>query len=124
METGDSINARAARIMAGLEQAFGVRAKDLSAALRRTGRRLPRRLHKAAGQVTAAQAYGGQPKLMRQVDSDALDHAEREVLDYLNRIDRADRRRGRLLNTAGLVAFNLLLVVAAFLVWMWWSGNI
>lgn len=124
METGDSINARAVRIMAGLEQAFGVRARTLNEALRRTGRRLPRRLHKAAGQVTAAQAYGGQPKLMRQVDGATLDRAERDVLDYLGRIDRADRRRGQMLNIAALVAFNVLLVIAAFIVWMWWAGHV
>ncbi|MEM6761015.1 MAG: hypothetical protein AAF601_16190 [Pseudomonadota bacterium] len=124
METCDSINARATRIMAGLEQAFGVRGKDLSTALRRTGRRMPRRLHKAAAHVVAAQAFGNQPKLMRQVDGPALDRAERDVLSYLNRIDRADQRRARLLNTAGLVVLNVLLVIAGFILWMWWSGQI
>ncbi|WP_299694996.1 hypothetical protein [uncultured Tateyamaria sp.] len=124
MESAETIAARAARLQEGLERAFGVRAKSLDTALRRTGRRLPRRLRAEARRVVDAQKFGGQPKLMRQVDAAALDRAEGRVLDYLGGIDRADRRKGRLLALAGVLAFNLLFVVTAFIVWMWWTGRV
>ncbi len=120
MESAETIAARATRMQQGLERAFGVRAKTLDKALKRTGRRLPRRLRAEAARIVDAQGYGGHPRLMRQVDVAALDHAEARVLDYLNSIDRADRRKGRLLSLAGIVVFNMLIVVTAFIVWMWW----
>ena len=42
MESAETIAARATRMQQGLERAFGVRAKTLDKALKRTGRRLPR----------------------------------------------------------------------------------
>ncbi|MEL6883875.1 MAG: hypothetical protein AAFP87_05160 [Pseudomonadota bacterium] len=122
MESADTITARATRLQKGLEAAFGVRAKTLNKALRRTGRRLPRRLHKQAQVIVDAQGLGGSPKLMRQVDSAALNTAETRVLDYLKNIDRADARKGRILGIAGAVAFNLLLVMGLLVGWMWWTG--
>lgn len=124
MESAETIAARAARLQDGLHRAFGVRGKSLEVALKRTGRRLPRRLRAEARRVVDAQGLGGQPRLMRQVDAAALDRAEARVLDYLGGIDRADRRKGRLLALAGVLVFNLLFVFAGFVAWMWWTGRI
>ncbi|WP_415921689.1 hypothetical protein [Tateyamaria sp. SN6-1] len=124
MESAETIQARADRVQEGLERAFGVRAKTLDKALRRTGRRLPRRLRAEARHIVDAQGFGGAPRLMRQVDGAVLDRAEARVLEYLKGIDRADRRKGRLLALAGVIAFNILFVVTAFIVWMWWTGRI
>lgn len=123
METAETIAARASRIEAGLQQAFGVRAGSLNKALKRTGRRLPRRLHAEAAHVIEAQGLGGNPKLMRQVDGAMLDRAEEVVLAYLDTIDRSDRRKGMWLGLVGVIAFNLLLVIVGFLLWMIWSGQ-
>ena len=124
METQDSIQARADRVQSALGAAFGVRAKTLDAALRRTGRRMPKRLHADARKIVAAQSFGGHPKLMRQVDGAALTLAETRIVAFLNGIDRADRRKGLWLGIAAAIAFNILLVLAAVVFWMWWTGQV
>ena len=124
MESQDSINKRAARIQSALEGAFGVRGKSLAGMLRKTGRRMPKRLHAEAQQIVAAQALGGHPKLMRQVDGAALEAAEEKVVTWLDAIDRADRRKGRWLGIAGAIAFNILLILVGFVLWMVWAGQV
>ncbi|WP_299743661.1 hypothetical protein [uncultured Tateyamaria sp.] len=124
METQDSIQARAARVQGALAAAFGVRAKSLEVALRRTGRRLPKRLHAEAKKIVAAQSFGAHPRLMRQVDGAALSLAEDRIVGFLSGIDRADRRKGMWLGITAAVVFNILLVFTAVIVWMWWTGQI
>lgn len=124
METQDSINARATRLQSGLEGAFGVRARTLDKALRRTGRRLPRRLQQEARKIVKAQGVGGHPKLLRRVDSAELDRASERVLEFLDAIDRADARKGRLIALGAALAFNVLLVGGGFVAWMVWAGHL
>ncbi len=124
METPETINARAERVERGLNDAFGVKAKSLDKALRKTGRRLPKRLRDEAGLIVEAQGMGGNPKLMKRVDGVALDVAEAKLSAYLKSIDRAEARKTRLLSIAAAIAFNILLVVAAFIVWMVWTGKL
>ena len=68
MERAEIINQRSARVQSALEGAFGVRSKTLAKALRKTGRRMPKRLRAEAGLIAQAEALGGNPKLLRQVD--------------------------------------------------------
>jgi hypothetical protein len=124
METRDSIEARAGRVQDALHNAFGVKGKSLAVALNRKGRRLPKRLQSQARRVADAQAISGHPKLMRQVDGAALRRAEDQVVTYLRGIDRSDRRKGFWLGIAGAVAFNVLVVTAGFIIWMWWAGKL
>lgn len=124
METSETINKRAARVQSALDGAYGVRGKTLAVALRRTGRRMPKRFHTQAQQIVAAQALGGHPKLLRQVDGAALTAAQDSVVTYLDTIDRADRRKGLWLGIAGAIAFNILLVLIGFILWMVWAGQV
>ncbi|WP_299284648.1 hypothetical protein [uncultured Tateyamaria sp.] len=124
METQETINARATRVQSALRAAFGVKAKSLDVALRRTGRRLPKRLHAEARRIVDAQALGGQPKLTRQIDGGALDTAETRIVTFLGGIDRADRRKGFWLGIAAAMAFNILLIAAGLVVWMVWTGQV
>lgn len=124
METQDSIDARAKRVQSALDGAFGVRAKTLKAALRKTGRRMPKRLHKDAGQIVAAQDLHGNPKLMRQLDTSALAAAEERVVLWLDTVDRGDVRKGYWIWVGAMIGFNLLLVIGAVVVWMWWTGRV
>ncbi|MEX0371528.1 MAG: hypothetical protein AB3N09_12920 [Tateyamaria sp.] len=124
METQESITARAERVKSALETAFGVRGRSLAIAVRRTGRRIPKRIRTDALRIVDAQGVGGHPKRLRQVDGAALAAAERRVLHYLQGIDRADARKGRLLGIAGAVAFNVLLVLIAFIAWLVWAGHV
>ena len=53
-------------------------------------------------------------------------HVQRigRVLAFLDGIDRADRRKGLWLGIAAAIAFNILLVLAGVVVWMWWAGHL
>ena len=124
METEDSINKRSARVQGALDKAFGVRAKSLAAALRKTGRRMPRRLHVQAQHIVDAQGLGGHPKLLRQVDSSNLAQAENAVVSWLGNVDRADQRKGFWIGVGATLGFNILLIVAGVVFWMWWTGGI
>ena len=61
---------------------------------------------------------------MRQIDAAALQQAETRVLDYLQNIDRADHRKGRMLALAAILAFNILVIITGFVLWMWWTGRV
>ncbi|WP_299724801.1 hypothetical protein [uncultured Tateyamaria sp.] len=124
MVSEDSIKKHSARIQSALTGAFGVRAKSLSSALRKTGRRLPKRLHAQARLIVDAEGLGGNPRLLRQVDGAALAQAEDAVVRWLDTIDRADRRKGFWIWVGAMIGFNLLLIVAAVVVWMWWTGRV
>ncbi|WP_299046085.1 hypothetical protein [uncultured Tateyamaria sp.] len=124
METAHSIQARADRVQRALGAAFGVKAKSLETALRRTGRRMPKRLHAEARKIVRAQSFGGHPKLMRQIDGAALGTAEDRVIVFLQNIDRADRRKGLWLGIGAAIAFNILLVLGGVVLWMWSTGRV
>lgn len=124
METEDSIKDRSKRLQSALEGAFGVRARSLHAALRKTGRRLPRRLHADARTIVEAEALGGHPKLLRHLDSATLTAAEARVVDWLDSVDRAEARKAYWIHVGATIGFNFLAIVALVVVWMWWTSRI
>ncbi len=124
MVSEDSIEKRSARVQSALYGAFGVRARSLSAALRKTGRRMPKRLHAQARLIVAAENLGGNPRLLRQVDGAALARAEDAVVGWLDTIDRADRRKAFWIGIGATVGFNVLLITAGIVFWMWWTGRV
>lgn len=124
MESEATIEQRSERVKSALDGAFGVRAKTLDRALRKTGRRMPKRLHAQARLIVEAQGLGGNPKLMRRVDGAALARAEEAVVGWLDTVDRADRRRGFWIWVGAMIGFNLIVVVAGVVTWMWWTGRV
>ncbi|MEL6809395.1 MAG: hypothetical protein AAFY52_11645 [Pseudomonadota bacterium] len=124
METEATLQERSQRVQSALDGAFGVRAKTLDKALRKTGRRMPKRLHAQARLIVDAQGLGGNPKLMRRIDGAAIARAEEEVVRWLDTVDRADRRRGFWIWAGAMVGFNLIIIVAGVVTWMWWTGRI
>jgi len=124
METEASLKERSKRVQSALDGAFGVRAKTLDKALRKTGRRMPKRLHAQARLIVDAQGLGGNPKLMRRIDGAAIARAEEDVVGWLDTVDRADRRRGFWIWAGAMVGFNLIVIAAGVVTWMWWTGQI
>ncbi len=102
------------------EAQMGVKSRSLRQALRRAGRRLPRHLRKQGGVILQAQQLAGNPKLARQINMREVDQAYAAITNHLEAINVADERKGRWLNLAGIVAANFLIVVAAFVLWLWW----
>ena len=107
-----------------LGEKFGVRGSTLTRALARAGRRLPRRLHVKAALLIEAERLAAHPKLARQVDMATVERGYEEVVAHLKAIDVSDRRKGMVLGIAGAVAFNMLLLVGAFVLWLGWRGYV
>lgn len=124
MTTKNDIDSTAEALRAKIEEKLRLKARDLPRALAKAGRRLPNKLHVQAQVIVDAQSLGGNPKLTRMVDMDAIVRAHDAVAIYLDKIDPADVRRGKRLELLGDIAGKMLFVIGAFIVWLWWSGMI
>lgn len=124
MSEGEAIQVQLDEVRAQLRTVHRVRGKSMAQAARRSKRLLPRAVRKDAQVLVDAERQLGNPLLERQVDMDALGAAQGRVLAHLGAIDLADRRRGRLLSLAGVMAFNLLAVGGAVLAWMAFTGQL
>lgn len=101
---------------------FGIKRAALPKMLKRAGRRLPRGMHKRVQVLIEADKRAGHPKLSRQLDHAAVTQAVDAVTAHLAAIDVNARRKGFALGLAGVIAGNVLLVVAGFILWLWWRG--
>jgi hypothetical protein len=122
MMTTQDIAAKEARLLELAKEKFGVRAKTLSRAMKKIGRRVPARLHRQADVLVEAQKLGGHPKLMMQVNGADITKAFDEIVAHLETIDVADRRKGTALNLAAALVFNLLVVVVLVILVLRWQG--
>lgn len=122
MVQGIDINGQAEALRLQMQTRLGLKANSFEQGVKRAGRRLPRRVRRAADVILAAQALGGNPKLERQVDPTAFKAACREISLHLDRVDLAEERKDRLLRLAALIALQVLVVIALFVVWVWWRG--
>lgn len=120
----EDIAAKSLAIRQQIEAKLGVKSRDLSQALRRAGRRLPRGVRAHGAVLAEAEKSAGHPKLARQLDHAAVRAAYDQLAAHLRAIDEGDARKGRILGLAGVSAFNLLLIIAAFIVWLWWRGYV
>ena len=111
------------RIREALAERLGVKANDLETALRRAHAHLPRRIRAHGDQIVAAARIADHPKLRNRIDLQALARAEREILQHLEGIDPAERRKDFWLGLAGVIAFNILVIVGLFVVWLVFSGT-
>lgn len=123
MGTSDELSARNAQLLSLFQTHLGVKETTLDKAAARAGRRLPKKLRRKAMLLATAEATAGHPKLSRQLDFAALNTAFVELQKHLKGIDLKAQRRTRQLNVLAGLAFNLLLVLAAFLAWVWWQSQ-
>ncbi|MBW4710648.1 hypothetical protein KX928_22900 [Roseobacter sp. YSTF-M11] len=124
MHTPRDIDQKAQLLKDALHQHLGVKGRSLDHALRKAGRQLPRRIRTQARFFTRAQTVSGNIKLLRQFDAAQVDAAYAEIAAYLAAIDRSDARKGRLLSILAVVAFNLIVVFTAWVVWLRMRGSI
>lgn len=108
------------RILA--EKKFSVEVDSLEAALKKAGRRLPRKVRKKAVTLVEADKLAGHPKLAMMLDAQRIEEAQIELREALEAIDPADRRKGLVLSTLGMVSFNLLVVFVVFVAVLIWRG--
>lgn len=101
---------------------FSFRGTDLARAMRKVGRRLPARAHESAAILIRAETMAAHPKLARMLVPQDIKRARADLSSALKSIDPADRRKGLILSTLGMVVFNLLAVAVLVLVILNWRG--
>ena len=116
------ITVKTEAIVEELRRAFGIRTKSLTKALRKAGRRLPTHLQKKAGSIVQAQNFGGNPKLMRMVDSAEISNAYDEIMSYLEQIDPKQRRVTMTLDILAELVLKLIIVGTLVVVVLRWQG--
>ncbi len=120
----DQFNQRVAELEQMLRDKLGLRGKTLVQRLKKAGRRLPKRVHKAGQVITGVQAVVDNPKLARLQDQQAVDAAFSEMSSYLKPLNRRDKRKGFALGLAGDMVIRLILLVVAVLAVLRWQGMI
>ncbi|MGI3183684.1 hypothetical protein [Nioella aestuarii] len=112
------------RLTALMREKLGVRADTLPAALRRAGRKLPRRLRQDGDVILNAIERAQNPRLARVTDGDGPIQAARRIERYLSTIDpAAARARARAYLFADL-AFRLAVVIALVIGILAWRGYV
>lgn len=118
------ISAKAQALQDRLKETYGVRAKTLESALRKTGRRLPRRLQKQAKYIVESQSLAGHPKLSRFIDHAAVNQTFDAISEHLDAVDPAEKRKDYWLTIAGTLALCVLILGAAFVSLLVWRDLI
>lgn len=111
---------RALTRLAGQKFAFEV--ETLERAMKKTGRRLPRKAHAQAKILIEAERLAGHPKLSLMLDGDKIAGAQQALRAALDQIDPAERRKGMVLSTLGMAAFHLIAVFALLMAVLLWRG--
>lgn len=115
---------KSAHLRRQFEAKLGVRASTLQQALRKAGRQLPRQLRRDGAFLAKAEGLAGHPKLARMIDADEVSRAYGAIDGHLRTIDAADARKGRILGVLGSIAFNLLMLMVALIIFLWWRGYV
>ena len=117
-----SIQQMADRVSALLEQRLKVTGPTLEVRIKRTGSKLPRKIRDAAEALVQATQMADNPKLLMQIDYEAVAVAYDLCVRHLNSVNQAERRRGMLLDAAARIAFALLAVSVLVVVVLYWRG--
>lgn len=105
-----------------MQQRLGANAGDLAGALCQRGRRLPRKVRRAAQELAEAAQLAEHPQLRIRMDERRAERAGAQVLGYLAPLGRAERRRKLALSVLGSLAFGLLGTIALVLGLLFWRG--
>ena len=107
-------------LRASFAERIGARGRDFAQAVRRAGRRVPRKLRPAAATLVDAERMAANPRLARLIDAGRIELAARDLETWLATQDPRERRKTAIINWAALIGFYVLVtagLVIAFLVW-------
>jgi hypothetical protein len=124
MVTAEYLDQRSDQLAQLIGERLGVRGKGLEAKLRHAGRLLPGWARREAARYVEAKQRMGHPRLMQQTDETALEAGYSRVEKWLKSVDPAERRKTRILGFLATNALNLLIITAAFIAWLVWSGHL
>lgn len=119
-----TIEQMADRVAALIEERLHIAGATLEAKIRQAGNRLPRPVRDAAEAMVEATQMAQNPKLLMRIDDGAVATAYDICIKHLNGLNRAERRRGLVLDAAARVAFALLAVVVLLVAVLHWRGFI
>jgi hypothetical protein len=105
-----------------IEQRLRIKGRTLENSLARAGRSLPKLVHREGSYLALAARYTGHPKLRQMIDGVKMKRAHDTLVAHLKTINPAERRKTRILGILGVISFNLILVVAALLIFLIWRG--
>lgn len=83
---------------------------------------MPARVRRAAEVLAEAEAMAGVPKRARMIDLKAVARAHATCVKYLRRLNRSERRLGRVLDTAAAVVFGLVVLSVGIVLVLRWRG--
>lgn len=105
-----------------IEKQFGFRAKDLRKAMRRIGRRLPKKAHRQAAVLIEASQKAQHPKLAVQLNSQVIEAAYRDLMLAVKTYDRAKIRKTAVLDQLTGLALNMFAVLVILCLILYWRG--
>lgn len=117
-----SIQQMADRVATLIEERLKITGPSLEAKLQKAGSRLPRPVREAGEVLVSATQMAQSPKLIMQINDEAVAVAYDTCLRHLNTVDRAADRRNLILDMAARIAFALLAVAVLVVVVLIWRG--
>jgi hypothetical protein len=117
-----AIQAMAERVAGLMEDRLKVRGKGLAEKVRAGGRLLPRRVRSAANVLAQAADQARNPRLVPQIDMDAVSRAYDTCVRHLTPLGRRDRILGLAVGVAASVALAVLVVAVGFVGVLYWRG--
>lgn len=124
MSSQMTLQQMADRVAQLMEERLKIGGEGLSAKLRRGGRKLPRRVRKAAGYLADAQDLARHPKIQMTLDDRRLAEAYDECLSYLRPLGGSERMKTQILGVGGSIALGLFVVAGLTLAVLVWRGLI
>lgn len=118
------IHSQAETVRRLIEERLRIKAPTLEKALAKAGRLLPKSAQKNGAILVQAATHAQHPKLRLTVDPAKATKAHDALVAHLKTIDPAERRKTQILGLLGVVSFNLILVVAAFIGFLVWRGYV
>lgn len=122
--TGVPIQQMADRVAGLMEERLQISGAGLQEKLRKGSGRLPRKIGAAAAVLAEAAVMAQNPKLLLQVDQEAVAKAYDICVRYLGKLNLKARRTGTILDFAASVAFSLLVSALILLAILRWRGFI
>jgi ribose 1,5-bisphosphokinase PhnN len=101
---------------------LGASGETLEQTLRHRGRRLPRKIRRAAEQLARAESMAGHPRLRVLLDNAQVERSGRLLLNHLRPLGAAERRWRLFLSIAASMSFAFLVTVAGVVAVLIWRG--
>lgn len=121
---GHDIEKFAEDIRALISERLRLRATNLEAALKKAGRRLPRRLRREGGVLLQAERDATHPRLRARIDPRRVARARAALIAHLEELNPKEARKTQGLRLLGDISLKLLIVSGAFLAYLVLAGHV